>query len=499
MLVSAPGLVATGPAAPPQELPAATPSKLPRWRGFNLLEKFYFSGKEVPYLEEDFRLIRKLGFNFVRLPVDYRGYIVAGDWEKFSETALAQIDQAVAWGEKYGVHVCLNLHRAPGYTVAQPPEPRVLWTDPEARRVAALHWGMFARRYKGVPAARLSFNLFNEPAEIPAASYVAVVETMLAAIRAEDPGRLVLCDGLAWGSKPVPEFVGMKVAMMTRGYQPFDLTHYRASWVGSRDWGAPPAWPAFDGTNGCLLGPSRPEASSPLVIDGPVAPGSLLDLVVGKVSARAVLVAAADAREIWRHEFTTGPGPGPWKRSEFKEQWQIYQCTYDEEFRIPLPDGARRLEIRCAEGDWATLRSVGVGGAQPDAPVVRVDLRDEWTKPRETLVYRPAQGVSAASLGTPVDAAWLRRTQIDPWREFEKAGGAVMVGEWGAYDKTPHEVILRWAEDNLRLWQEARWGWALWNFRGSFGILDSGREDVRYEDFEGHQLDRRLLDLLQRF
>ena len=97
------------------------------------------------------------------------------------------------------------------------------------------------------------------------------------------------------------------------------------------------------------------------------------------------------------------------------------------------------------------------------------------------------------------DAAWLRRTQIDPWREFEKAGGAVMVGEWGAYDKTPHEVILRWAEDNLRLWQEARWGWALWNFRGSFGILDSGREDVRYEEFEGHQLDRRLLDLLQRF
>jgi endoglucanase len=43
---------------------------------------------------------------------------------------------------------------------------------------------------------------------------------------------------------------------------------------------------------------------------------------------------------------------------------------------------------------------------------------------------------------------------------------------------------------------EAGIGWALWNFRGSFGILDSGRSDAPYENFQGHQLDRRMLDLL---
>jgi hypothetical protein len=37
----------------------------------------------------------------------------------------------------------------------------------------------------------------------------------------------------------------------------------------------------------------------------------------------------------------------------------------------------------------------------------------------------------------------------------------------------------------------------LWKFRGSFGILDSGRTDVACEDFHGHKLDRRLLTLLQ--
>jgi endoglucanase len=53
--------------------------------------------------------------------------------------------------------------------------------------------------------------------------------------------------------------------------------------------------------------------------------------------------------------------------------------------------------------------------------------------------------------------------------------------------------------DFLELWKKAGWGWALWCFRGSFGILDSNRSDVQYERWEGHQLDRKMLELLQEF
>ena len=42
-------------------------------------------------------------------------------------------------------------------------------------------------------------------------------------------------------------------------------------------------------------------------------------------------------------------------------------------------------------------------------------------------------------------------------------------------------------------------GWSLWNLKGSFGILDSGRDDVDYEDFHGHRLDRAMLDLLRKY
>ena len=40
-------------------------------------------------------------------------------------------------------------------------------------------------------------------------------------------------------------------------------------------------------------------------------------------------------------------------------------------------------------------------------------------------------------------------------------------------------------------------GWALRNFRGPFGVLDTKRIGTKFEDWHGHYLDRALLTLLQ--
>jgi endoglucanase len=58
-------------------------------------------------------------------------------------------------------------------------------------------------------------------------------------------------------------------------------------------------------------------------------------------------------------------------------------------------------------------------------------------------------------------------------------------------------VALAWMRDCLENWRAAGFGWALWNLRGAFGILDSERKDVEYENFQGHKLDRKMLDLLR--
>jgi len=478
------------------ELPGPTPSKLPRWRGFNLLEKFHFSGKQAPFLENDFRMIADLGFNFVRLPMDYRGYISGKDWEKFDEVPLRQIDQAIEWGGKYGIHVSLNLHRTPGWTVANPPEETNLWTDAEPRRVAALHWRMFARRYRGIPNSRLSFNLFNEPAGIEEQTYVSVVSTMLGAIRAEDPDRLVICDGREWGKEPVDAFIPMKVAMMTRGYLPFKLTHFKATWVGDNDDWPTPAWPMAAGTNGALLGPAKEEDSHPLRIEGPVAAGSTLKLVVGTVSWRATLAVTADGNEIGREEFIADPDDKRWDEVEHMKQWDTHRARGAVELRMKVPRAAKNLVLRTVDGDWLSLKSIAI--IAPDGAEAAVGLEDKWAQPAETLPYLPKQK-GGPVLGLPRGREWLRKNTIDPWRNFTAKGGGVMVGEWGAYKHTPHDVVLRWAEDCLHNWRDESWGWALWNFRGDFGVLDSGRKDVEYEHYQGHKLDRKLLDLLQRY
>lgn len=76
--------------APAQPVPSAR--ELPRWRGFNLLEMFIKDSSTPPFKEEDFKLISELGFNFVRLPMDYRFWIRNGDWARFNETALQWVD-----------------------------------------------------------------------------------------------------------------------------------------------------------------------------------------------------------------------------------------------------------------------------------------------------------------------------------------------------------------------------------------------------------------------
>jgi aryl-phospho-beta-D-glucosidase BglC (GH1 family) len=85
-----------------------------------------------------------------------------------------------------------------------------------------------------------------------------------------------------------------------------------------------------------------------------------------------------------------------------------------------------------------------------------------------------------------------------PWIELAKSGVGVHCGECGCWNKTPHDVFLAWFSDVLDILDQNKIGFALWEFAGSFGVLDSGRTDVAYEDWYGHKLDRKLLTLLQK-
>ena len=481
-------------------LPPASPEHLPRWRGFNLTDKFHRDGRNGPFREDDFRFIHELGFNFVRLPMDYRVWIRGDDWNQFNEASLKEIDQAVNWGAQYGIHVCVNFHRAPGYTVASPPEKTSLWTDAETQRVCAKHWAMFARRYYGIPNERLSFNLFNEPANVDSSVYVEVVRKIVAAIRAEDPDRLIISDGLGYGREPILELADLRIAQATRGYTPTDVTHYMASWIAGADQFPLPAWPRLF-ANGTLYVPTKaglqPASKGPLVVEGPFDQQTAFRIHLQLVTSRATLAARADGNTVWQKSFVCGPGTGEWKQAQRLPEWNIYQNTFDRDYVFQIPARTQRVELSVMDGDWLRLSEVGVRSGGSEEHVL--PLRPDWDRQPAQVRYRPTAPEGPFVGDVREDREWLKATVMAPWEQAQARRIGVMVGEFGCFNRTPRDVTLRWMEDCLQNWQEAGWGWALWNFRGSFGVLDSGRTDVQYEDFHGHQLDRKMLDLLQRY
>jgi endoglucanase len=362
------------------------PKKLPRWRGFNLLEKFIAHEENAPFREADFEWMAGWGFNFVRLPMSYHCWSDPNDWRLIREPVMKEIDQALEFGRQHGVHVCMNFHRAPGYSVDRSvKEPFNLWTDAEALEAAVYHWRHFAARYKRVPNSALSFDLLNEPGLLSEEkflddrTYFRVVKALVEGIRAESPDRLIIADGLNWGRIPVPMLAPLGIAQSTRGYDPMEVSHWKASWVNGADSWPRPTWP--------------------LPVD-----------------------AKKGARE--------------------RQQFESYRATFREN---------------------------PVVAQLADDPV----LGQDWNRER------------------------IQHQLIRPWKELESMGVGVHVGEFGAHNFTPHDVALAWMHDLFDAWKTAGWGWALWNFRGSFGILDSGRVDVKYEEFHGHPLDRKMLELLR--
>ena len=86
-----------------------------------------------------------------------------------------------------------------------------------------------------------------------------------------------------------------------------------------------------------------------------------------------------------------------------------------------------------------------------------------------------------------------------PWIELVKSGVGVHCGECGCWRETPHAVFLAWFEDVISILTENKIRYALWNFRGDFGVINSGRKDIEYEDWYGQKLDRKMLALLQKY
>ncbi len=225
---------------------------MPSRYGFNFQWMFSWQPGRKP-TEADRKALdfmAELGLDFVRIPTDYRFWTKGTDYASLDEEVLSYIDSYLAYCRERGLHLSLNLHRAPGYCINRPEiETHNLWLDKAAQDGFVAIWETFARRYKDTPPEGLSFDLLNEPPNegergMTRGRHEELMRRTVAAIRAVDPERPIVLDGVGGGHSAIPELADLGVIHSGRGYMPMVISHYGADWW--RGWAGLPE-PVYPG------------------------------------------------------------------------------------------------------------------------------------------------------------------------------------------------------------------------------------------------------------
>jgi hypothetical protein len=178
-----------------------------RLLGRERAKAFWAEYRERYIAEDDVRFIKSVGFNTIRIPLHWDLFMTADGVLEGPGWAL--LDRALGWARSAGLYVIPDLHAAPGGQTGinhddGPGYPLMFYVPRDRDRTVAL-WAAIAKRYAGDPTI-LGYDILNEP--IAPYHDVATLNPRLEpfyrrvtdAIRAVDPGRIVILAGGQWSS-----------------------------------------------------------------------------------------------------------------------------------------------------------------------------------------------------------------------------------------------------------------------------------------------------------
>lgn len=144
--------------------------------------------------ESDFKKVKDLGFNFVRLNFHYR-YV--------QPDQLTKLDEAVGWAKQNGVYVILNMHAAPGAQAsayfADTTGPAHLWDTPSYQEEYFKLWKILAERYKNEPTVA-GYEILNEPVAVNGRQVTELYQQAIGYIRQIDNRHIIFLDGNNYAS-----------------------------------------------------------------------------------------------------------------------------------------------------------------------------------------------------------------------------------------------------------------------------------------------------------
>lgn len=182
--------------------------------------------------ESDFRQIKELGFDHVRVPFDYH-LILNDTFDSYDQVGIDHIKRAISWCEKYDLNLILDLHKAPGYSFNTKNDNQ-LFEEPKLQEIAIDIWRMLAKTFKGQKSETMIFELLNEIVEPDSSRWNVLAAKMVAAIREVDENRYIMIGGNNYNScgdlKHIPKYEDSRIVYTFHFYEPFLFTHQKASW-----------------------------------------------------------------------------------------------------------------------------------------------------------------------------------------------------------------------------------------------------------------------------
>ena len=185
--------------------------------------------------KKDLENIKNLGFDHVRLPVDYN--VIMTDDGKFLEEGFSYIDRGVEWAEAYGLNVIVDLHKTCGYMfdTNAVPNPDAFFFDKGLQDIFIKIWEKLAARYAS-KSKTVAYELLNEIVN-PALEneWNEIATRAFKAVRALAPESWIVVGGVDYNSvSAVPGIkvpVDEKTVFTFHCYEPLVFTHQKAPWV----------------------------------------------------------------------------------------------------------------------------------------------------------------------------------------------------------------------------------------------------------------------------
>jgi len=199
--------------------------------------------REMFIRESDIRFIARSGFQHVRIPIDEEQ--MWNENGKRHEEAFQLLFNGIDWCIKNNLRVIVDLHilRSHYFNAAEKP----LWTDPKEQQKFCDLWLDLSAALNHYPLSMVAYELMNEPVADDPEDWNRLIARSFAAIRKNEPERMIVIGSNRWQS--VDTFDELKVPddpniiLSFHFYEPFLLTHYRASWTGLKNYTGPVHYP----------------------------------------------------------------------------------------------------------------------------------------------------------------------------------------------------------------------------------------------------------------